>query len=559
MNNVKDETALMNKIAKMGVETDRDNANVGNNFSAKLLRIASESNKCYIRSVIPTKFVTAHVEGDFYIHDMDSYNLTINCLHIPTAKMLRSGFNTGYGYIRQPKRIEVAAELACILMQSTQNDMFGGQSHPNFDNDLSDYIEPTRQEIIKEYKLLKVDSKVFDEMVENKLYKRIGQAMQAIVFNLNTMHSRAGSQVPFSSLNIGIPKNKDAALLCKIFLEQYEKGLGNGEQPIFPNIIFRVKKGVNRDINDPYYYLFKLACRVTSKRMNPTFMNLDADFNKEWYDKGVLPATMGCRTYVLSNVNGEAGVDGRGNNAPVTINLVRLGILANHDIKKFFKLLNEKLKLSEEQLIHRYNTMKKLKVKDLPFAVGQHAMVGSENLQPNDSIEEVIKNGTLGIGFIGLAETLTALIGKHHGETEEAKKLGLEIISSIREKTDDLTKKHKLNFSCYATPAEGLSGYFIKLDQARFGKIKGVTDKEYYTNSFHVPVSFIIPIFDKIKTEAPYHKLCNSGHISYVEVDGYPEPETIEDIIRFAYETTNISYFGINWHIQYCKQCYKYF
>jgi len=315
-------------------------------------------------------------------------------LHIPTKKLLENGFNTGYGTINPPKRIEVAAELLCIILQSTQNDMFGGQSHPNFDNDLAPYVALTRKELQKQLSDLGVAKDKIPEMVHKMLCKKVKQAMQAVVYNLNTMHSRAGSQVPFSSINIGIPMNDDAAMVCQAFLEEYYEGMGQGEQPIFPNIIFRVKKGVNRDPEDPYYYLFQIACHVAAHRMNPTFMNLDADFNKKYYDQGLLPATMGCRTYIMSNVNGEPGVEGRGNNAPVTINLVRLAIAANKDIDLFFKLFDEKIDLAEEQLLHRFNTLKKLKVKDLPFVAGQKLMRGSEDLEANDSIEPIMKNGT---------------------------------------------------------------------------------------------------------------------------------------------------------------------
>lgn len=546
---------LMKVIKKIGVETDRDNANVGNNFSSKLLRIASESNKWHNLYNMPKHLAKSHELGELYFHDLDSYNLTTNCLHIPTGEVLSRGFNTGYGTIKAPKRIETAAELSCILLQSTQNDMFGGQSHPDFDNDMAQFVEPTRNEIREELLELGIEEKRLDDLVEKKLRSRIHQAMQGVVYNLNTMHSRAGSQVPFSSVNLGIPNSNDAALICEIFLREYEKGLGKGEQPIFPNIIFRVKKGVNREQDDPYYYLFKIACEVASKRMNPTFMNIDADFNKEYYDKGYIPATMGCRTYLMKNVNGEPGCKGRGNIAPITINLPRIGIEANKDINKFFEILQNRLTLAKEALLHRYSILKKLKVKDLPFVAGQGLMRGSEDLMPDDSIEPILKQGTWAIGFIGLAETLYALIGSHNGETDEARNLGLKIIKFIREYTDKLVEETQLNWSCYATPAEGLSGKFIKKDKKIYGIIKGVTDKEYYTNSFHIPVNYNISIKDKIDIEAPYHKLCNAGHISYIELDDSPSPEVIMEIINYAYKRTNISYIGINFHIRYCKEC----
>lgn len=546
---------LMKAIQQIGIETDRDNANVGNNFSSKLLRIASESNKWHNLSNMPKYLAKEHENGNLYYHDLDSYNLTINCLHIPTRKMLTNGFNTGYGTINTPKRIETAAELSCILLQSSQNDMFGGQSHPNFDNDLAIFVNPTRDEIRIELEELGVDKDKIETLVKKKLEKKVRQAMQGIVYNLNTMHSRAGSQVPFSSVNIGIPESEDAALICKLFLEEYEKGLGKGEQPIFPNIIFRVKKGVNREKDDPYFYLYELACRVAARRMNPTFMNLDADFNKEYYEQGYMPATMGCRTYLMKNVNGEPGCEGRGNIAPTTINLTRIGIMAKGDIDLFFKLFEEKIELAKASLMHRYGILKKLRVRDLPFVAGQYLVKGSEGLSEDDSIEPILKQGTWGIGFIGLAETLVALTGKHHGEDEVSRELGLRIVSFLRQKTDEFTEETNLNWSAYATPAEGLSGKFIKQDKKIFGCIEGVTDKEYYTNSYHIPVNYAISIKDKINIEAPYHKLCNGGHISYIEVDDNPTGECIMNILNYAYKYTNISYMGINFHIRYCKEC----
>lgn len=546
---------LMKAIKRIGIETDRDNANVGNNFSSKLLRIASESNKWHNLASMDKRLSKAHENGDLYYHDLDSYNLTTNCLHIPTKEILEKGFNTGYGTINPPKRIETASELCCILLQSTQNDMFGGQSHPDFDIDMGIYIDMTRQEIYKELEELKINEKEKTILIEKLIIKKVRQSMQGVVYNLNTMHSRAGSQVPFSSVNLGIPNSEDAALICKVFLEEYDKGLGKGEQPIFPNIIFRVKEGVNKSPEDKYYYLYKLACKVASKRMNPTFMNIDADFNKEYYDKGYMPATMGCRTYVMKNINGEPGTKGRGNIAPVTINLPRIGMLVKRDLNKFYKLLDERLELSKDSLIHRYNILKGLKVKDLPFVAGQGLMKESENLTLEDSIEPILKQGTFSIGFIGLAETLKALTGYHHGENEETRKLGFKIIDYIRRYTDKISEELSLNFSTYATPAEGLSSKFIDNDKKVFGIIEGITDKEYYTNSFHVPVSYPISIKDKIDIESPYHKLCNAGHISYIEVDDYPNEEIIMSILDYAYSKTNINYIGINFHIRYCKEC----
>ncbi|WEK83092.1 MAG: anaerobic ribonucleoside-triphosphate reductase [Mycoplasma sp.] len=547
---------LMKKIISIGVETDRDNANVGNNFSAKLLRIASEANKWHIlNTLLPRRLAKLHENGDIYIHDLDSYNLTLNCLHLPTGKILKRGFNTGYGTINPPHSIGVAAELICIMLQASQNDMFGGQSHPNFDNDLAPYVALTRKQIRKQLMEEGVKDKDLEDLTEKRTIRAVRQAMQGVIYNLNTMHSRAGSQVPFSSLNLGIPFSSDAALVCQYFLEEYVKGLGGGEQPIFPNIIFRVKAGVNRDEGDPYNYLFKLACKVAAERMNPTFMNIDADFNKEHFEKGVLPATMGCRTYLITDCNGPAAVEGRGNNAPSTINLPRLGILAKGNVDTFFSLLDQRINDVVECLMHRAEVLKKLKVKDLPFVAGQGLMVGSEKLGPNDSIAPIMEHGTWGIGYIGLAETLIALTGKHHGEDEKSRELGLKIVTHIRNRCDELKAQYKMNFGCYATPAEGLSGKFVIVDRKKFGEIPGVTDKDYYTNSYHVPVYYPISFAEKMKIEAPYHKLSNGGHISYIEFDSYPTGENVEKILQWCYKNTNINYIGINFHIRYCLDC----
>lgn len=564
-NNVRQtKSDLMKAISKIGVETDRDNANVGNNFSSKLLRIASESNKWYNLASMPKHLAKLHENGDLYYHDLDSYNLTINCLNIETGKILRRGFNTGYGTISSPRRISSAAELSCILLQSSQNDMFGGQAHVDFENDMAYFVTLTREEIKKELAAAisefegQIDEDKFNSKVEERLEKEVRQAMQGIVYNLNTMHSRAGSQVPFSSINIGIPRSEEAAMVCKVFLEEYEKGLGKGEQPIFPNIIFRVKEGVNREENDPYYYLYKLACRVASKRMNPMFMNLDSDFNLEKYNEGIIAATMGCRTYIMGNINGQDGPEGRGNIAPTTINLPRIAILAKGNKEKFFAILDKRLEQARESLLHRYSVLKNLKVKDLPFVAGQGLLRGSEGLDSNDSIEAILKQGTYSLGFIGLAETLKSLIGVHHGESEEARELGIQIISHIRNFCDKYKELDRLNWSCYATPAEGLSGKFIQQDKNVFGSIKGVTDKDYYTNSYHIPVGFKISIKNKIDIEAPFHKICNAGHITYIELDGYPSQDDVKSIIDYSYKNTNISYMGINFHIKYCRECGTY-
>lgn len=550
---------IMKTIHALGKETDRDNGNVGNNFSAKLLRIASEANKWAMLAAMPKDMAKHHETGDYHIHDLDSYNLTVNCLNLRTGDLLKSGFNTGYGTLSTPQRIGTAAILTCIMLQSSQNDMFGGQAHPNFDNDLAPYLGKTRIELRREHPTYT------DERIEELTLTELKQAMQGVICNLNTMHSRAGSQVPFSSLNIGIPQGltekerRDSALVCEYLLKAYMEGMGNGEACIFPNIIFRVKDGVNAKPGDPYYYLFQLACESASKRMNPTFVNLDATFNKVLYDQGILLNLMGCRTRVAENINGPSIPAGRGNIAPVTMNLVKLALRAGRgNIDKFFEYLDEMLVSSEENLMHRYDVLKELKVRDLPFVAGQKIMTGSEDLEMDDSIEPILKQGTWGIGFLGLAECLTMLTGHHHGETEEARELGLRIVRHIRKFTDEMKVKHQLNFSTYASPAEGLSGRFPKIDRKKYGIIPGVTDKDYYTNSCHIPVGFNISIKDKVEIEAPYHELCNGGHITYIELDHQPTADEIEKIVSRTFKNTNLDYLAINFHIKYCKKCEAY-
>jgi ribonucleoside-triphosphate reductase len=372
------------------------------------------------------------------------------------------------------------------------------------------------------------------------------------------MHSRAGSQVPFSSVNIGIPRNKYAALACKIFLEEYERGLGKGEQPIFPNICFRLKKGINTDRDDPYRYLTDIAIRVAAKRMNPTFMNIDSSLNKPFVDKGIMPAIMGCRTYIGANLHGPEGPMNRGNNFPVSINLPRIGIESKKSWDRFYKILDMRMDLCADELLYRYDVTKRLKVKDLPFVAGQHLMEGSKGLSPDDSIEPILKNGTLGIGFIGLAETMIAMTGHHHGEGEQYWDKAYEIMKHMRDRIDGYKTKYNLNFTFYATPAEGLSGRFVKIDQKRYGVIPGVTDKDYYTNSFHIPVKFPISAYKKGGFEAPFHKLCNAGMISYFELDGgdcETRAKFIDRSITMLLGNTDINYWGYNFHIRYCKDC----
>lgn len=525
---------LMDVVREILVETSRENANIGNSPSAKMLQIASAASKeYYLHNVIPVEMSNAHVNGDFHIHDLDFYGKTLNCLQIDLTKMLSEGFNTGYGFIKPPKRVASATAQAAIVLQSNQNDMFGGQSFPHFDKSIAKIIRGLK---------VKPD------------YNEIYQAMEALVYNLNSMHSRAGAQVPFSSINIGTDTTEEGRLVIKAMLEAFDKGLGKGESPIFPNLVFRVKAGSNFNKEDKNYDLFQLAIKVASHRMNPTFSFMDASFNLKYGDE---VSYMGCRTRTIANLNGPEVSAGRGNIAPVTINLPRVGLRAGvGNIEGFYKELDKILELSKNQLLHRFETIANLRVKDLPFLMGQNIYLGSENLKDNDTIREAIKNGTLGIGFIGLAETLKALTGKHHGEDKETLELGISIIQYIRDYCDKLSKEYELNFVCYATPAEGTAGRYVKKDMEKFGIIPGITDKEFYTNSYHIPVEYQIGLFDKIEIEGKFHSICNGGHISYVELPSSLEhnTEAFENILRWMAKC-DIGYAGINFPIDECKSC----
>ena len=378
------------------------------------------------------------------------------------------------------------------------------------------------------------------------------QAMESLIHNLNTMNSRAGAQVPFSSINYGTCTSPEARMAMKNLLKVTDIGLGNGETAIFPVQIFKVKEGINYNPGDPNYDLFRLAIKVSAKRLFPNFSFIDAPFNLPYYKEGDYNteiAYMGCRTRVMGNHYDPTKevTCGRGNLSFTSINLPRLGILAKGNMDKFYKLLDKRLALCCRQLLHRFGIQSKKTVKNYPFLMGQGIWIDSDKLNINDEVGEVLKHGTLSVGFIGLAETLVALTGKHHGESEESRKLGLEIIGHMRKYMDDESEKTGLNFTLLATPAEGLSGRFVRIDQKRFGKIPGVTDREYYTNSFHVPVYYPIGAFQKIKIEAPYHALTNAGHISYVELDGdtAKNPEAFEAIIRCMKES-GIGYGSVN-------------
>ena len=552
---------MMNAVAEILQQTNRDNANVGNSPSAKVLQISEVASKnLYLKCVLSEKETMAHTEGDIYIHDLSWYCKTLTCLQIPLDRLLREGFNNGHGYIRSPKGIKTAASLAAIILQSNQNDMHGGQAFAYFDRDMAVYVELEKE---KQDKLIRrnleelglsADDEKIKPLVLERTKEETFQAMEGFIYNLNTMHSRAGAQVPFSSINLGTDTSEAGRMITECFLLAYEKGLGRGESPLFPNVCFKIKEDINFEAGDANYDLFQLSIRVAGKRLFPAFSFQDSSFNKQFRDEEV--AYMGCRTRVISNCNGPEVTNCRGNLSFTTINLPRLGIRANKDTALFLKYLNEIFDLCIEQLLTRYNVQKNLKVKDFPFLMGQKLYIDSEDLSPNDTIEKAIRHGTLSIGFIGLAECLVALTGKHHGESPDAQVLGTYIVSHMRQRCDEATKKYSLNFSLLASPAEQLSGKFTRLDLERYGIIPGVTDKKWYTNSFHVPVEHQISALDKIAIEGSYHKYCNAGHISYVELESAPEHnlEAFEDLLR-AMAEADMGYAAVNFPVDYCEDC----
>lgn len=547
---------LMDTVAEILVETSKENANVTHSPMAKMLQIASTgSKKYYLSRLMPEEHANAHVNGDIHIHDLDFFGKTLTCVQIPLGHLLLSGFNNGHGYIRSPKGIKSAANLTAVIIQSSQNDMHGGQSVAFFDYDLAPFVERERRRQRKIIDELEVS--VADEKLEKVVDQEIYQAMEALIFNLNTMHSRAGAQVPFSSLNFGTDTSRDGRLITKNILLAYEAGLGKGENPIFPNLIFKLKKGINMEPGDPNYDLFRLALRVTSKRMFPTYSFLDSSFNKGYSgEKEGEVAYMGCRTRVISNVCGPEVTEGRGNASFTTINLPRVALKANKDIPKFFNLLDELLDLVKDQLLFRFEVQCRLRVRDMPFLMGQNLYLDSDQLGPNDEIREAIKHGTLSIGFIGLAETLMALLGQHHGESQEADRLGEEIVAFMRSKCDAYAKEYRLNFSLLGTPAEGLAGRFTRMDRKEFGVVEGVTDREYYTNSCHIPVWQEISMQEKAAIEGKYHKYLNAGHILYLEMPSVPQNnlDALEAIVKHM-GACDVGYGAVNFPIDFCKLC----
>jgi anaerobic ribonucleoside-triphosphate reductase len=600
--------SLENLGLKSANEEDakRENANIdGNSPMGTMLQYGATVSKEFAKAyLMKPKYAESHDSGEIHIHDMDFFAMgTTTCCQIDLARLFKNGFDTGHGYIRPPQDISTYGSLAAIAIQANQNDQHGGQSVPAFDYYMAPGVLKTFKKQFKQaiYDSLdlegflpfvnmdkiakeidKLESIEFDhqifypfakgspeiekiiEMGYDKAIQKTNratqQAMEAFIHNLNTMHSRAGAQVPFSSVNLGTDTSPEGRMVTRNFLEATEAGLGRGETPIFPVSIFKIKEGVNYNPEDPNYDLFKLACKVSAKRLFPNFAFVDAPFNLQFYKPGDVNteiAYMGCRTRVISDVTdpNHQVVTGRGNLSWTTINLPRLGIKHGiclkerdkADMKGFYQELEELMDMVKDQLLERFEIQCNKHNYNFPFLLGQGVWNDGEKLKPTDRLRKVWKHGSLSIGFIGLAECLKALIGKHQGESEEAQKLGLEIIGFMRKKCDEYAEKYNLNFACLATPAEGLSGRFTNIDKAIYGKIKGVTDREYYTNSFHVPVYYNTSITHKIKTEAPYHELTNGGHISYIELDGdaAQNVEAFEKIIRLMKES-GIGYGAIN-------------
>lgn len=588
----------------------RENANIdGDTAMGTMLKYGSEGAKqFYEMYILDPVHAKAHREGDIHIHDLDFLTLTTTCCQIDLDKLFTGGFSTGHGFLREPNDIASYSALACIAIQSNQNDQHGGQSIPNFDYAMAKGVIKTYQRIYRQNMARAIEimedaedasalskeimaaateksagaiPKLEDgeaymeaelqiltdkfgaesaEKIQKFAFKHAGaetdratyQAMEAFVHNLNTMHSRAGAQIPFSSINYGMDTTPEGRMVIRNVLLATEAGLGNGETPIFPIHIFKVKEGVNYNPGEPNYDLFKLACRVSAKRLFPNFSFIDAPYNLQYYKPGhpeTEVAYMGCRTRVMANSYDPTReiVNGRGNLSFTSVNLPRIAILSNHNIDFFFEQLDRKIDLVIDQLLDRFELQAQKKARNYPFLMQQGIWLDSDNLKPDDEVREVLKHGTLTMGFIGLAETLKALTGYHHGESKEAQNLGLEIVGYMRQRMDQATKKHGMNFSLIATPAEGLSGRFVRMDAEKFGKIPGVTDREYYTNSFHIPVYYDISAWDKIKLEAPYHALTNGGHISYVELDGDPTEnlDAFEQVVRCMKES-GIGYGSIN-------------
>ena len=589
----------------------RDNANIdGNTAMGSMLQIGAAGAKAYNEMyLLRPEHAKAYREGDIHIHDFDFYSLTTTCCQIDILKLFHGGFSTGHGYLREPQSIQSYAALAAIAIQSNQNDQHGGQSIPNFDYGMAEgvaktyrkafyrrlrdivedflelpdedeairaliagaeaqtgetprlessevFLSTVTQGLCRQYALAESDARRLLNRACDRAAKKTDrdtkQAMEGFVHNLNTMHSRAGAQTPFSSINYGTDTSPEGRMAIRNVLLALDAGLGHGETCIFPIHIFKVKEGVNYNPGDPNYDLFRLSCKVSARRLFPNFTFLDSPFNLQYYVPGhpeTEVATMGCRTRVMGNVYDPSRqiAYSRGNLSFTSINLPRLAIESQGDETVFYGKLRDMMELVSQQLLDRFEIQASKHVYNYPFLMGQGVWLDSDRLNLQDEVREVLKHGTLSIGFIGLAEALTALYGHHHGQSPAMQEKGLEIIGFMRSFCDAKSREMNMNFTLLATPAEGLSGRFLRMDQKRYGKLPGITDREYYTNSFHIPVWFPISAYEKIRLEAPYHALCNAGHISYVELDGDTarNVEAFESVVRCMHDC-GIGYGSIN-------------
>ncbi|TCZ80104.1 anaerobic ribonucleoside triphosphate reductase [Paenibacillus albiflavus] len=581
-----------NIVHTLDMDLIRENANLnGESFSGKMSKFGSEFAKWCVNFSLPQHIADAVESNYLYIHDLDQYLIgTTNCIFIPFGQLLREGFSTSNGSIRPPQSIMTAAALVTIIFQNQQNAQYGGVSANMIDHDLAPYVGKSfRKHFAKGLQYLHENTASRELIAEdcicmenewlqeqypitynyalNETVNETYQAAESMIHNLNTMSSRAGGQIPFSSVNYGTCTSPEGRLLIQAILESTISGLGNGETPIFPQQIFKCKKGINQRPEDPNYDLFLLAVECSAKRLYPNFANIDAPFNLQYYVEGNPDtefATMGCRTRNISDRFGWNHLSGKGNLSFNTINLVHIGLehgialgeRTEADEEKFNSALDHAMQKALDALLHRFEIQAVQKAKASDFMMREGVWKNGKTIRESDSVRELIKHGSLSIGFIGLAECMKAMYGKHHAEDDAVYKRALEVIQRMRSNCDRWSEEHDLNISLFATPAEGLSGKFVKKDKQIYGSLEGITDRAYYTNSFHVPVYYHLSAARKIELEAPFHELCNAGAISYIELDGNARNnlEAFRKIVQYALNK-DISYFSVNHPIDRCHAC----
>lgn len=555
------------------LDLKNSNANInGLSVQGKLQQFANEASKIYsLKNLVNKKAAKAHMEGDIHIHDLDYYaTKTTTCDQLDLKELFERGIWNEHGYIRPPKSIGTAAQLAAVVLQSHQNQQHGGQSINNFDFDLAPYVKISYEKKLAELQKNKTAGDL-EKLAWKEVEDQTLQAMEGFIHNINTMHSRGGGQVVFASINFGLDTTREGRLVSKCLMQAQANGLGHGETPIFPILCFKVKEGVNYNPEDPNYDLFKMTFEVTARRLFPNWVFEDAPFNLAGLDMSspermalTSCASMGCRTRLYTDVNGDISTSNkRGNASFTTINLPRLGLLAvrakdapDDRITEFFRLLDEKLELCHDQLLERYKWQCSASPEEFMYMYQNNTVMGSDSWHRTGNIEDCLKHFSLSIGFIGLAEALVALTGFHHGENVKSRNLGLRIVKHMRMYCDRKAEEEHLNWTLLGTPAEGLAGRFTKMDRERFGVVTGVNDREFYTNSSHVPVYYPISAFEKIDIEAPYHALENAGHIAYIELDGDPSQnlQAVETLVRHMKEA-GVGYGAINHPIDTCQEC----